>query len=68
MNTLTINGKRIGECSRPRLRGYGSPAYVFLMKQNYYITIERGDILNLDVVEENEKSNNYNYVFELREI
>ena len=68
MNTLTINGKLIGECSRPRLRGYGSSAYVFLMKQNYYITIERGDILNLDVVEENEKSNNYNYLFELREI
>lgn len=68
MNTLIINGKRIGECSRPRERGYGSPVYVFLMKQNYYITIERGDILNLDVVEENKKSNNYNYVFELREI
>lgn len=68
MNTLTINGKLIGECSRPRERGYGNPAYVFLMKQNYYITIENSDILNLDVVEENEKSNNYNYMFELREI
>jgi len=68
MNTLTINGKLIGECSNPRERGYGSSAYVFLMKQNYYITIERGDILNLDVVKENKKSNNYNYVFELKEI
>lgn len=68
MNTLIINGKLIGECSRPRERGYGSPAYVFLMKEGYYITIERGDILNFDVIEENKKSNNYNYVFKLKEI
>lgn len=65
MNTLTINGKLIGECSRPRERGYGSRAYVFLMKEGYYITIEYNDILFLDVpVYDIDKC--CDYIFELR--
>lgn len=67
MNTLIINGKLIGECSRPRERGYGSKAYVFLMKEGYYITIECNDILSLDVpVYDIGISNRCDYIFELR--
>lgn len=71
MNTLIINGRKLGECSRPRERGYGSFAYVFLMKQNYYITVEKNDILDYWVEHEIIKSkgyDNYNYVFELRQM
>jgi hypothetical protein len=65
MNKLIINGKLIGECSRPRQRGYGSPAYVFLMKEGYYTTIEYNDILSLDVpVYGIDKC--CDYIFELR--
>lgn len=69
MNKLIINGRKVGECSRPRERGYGSFAYVFLMKQNYYITVEENDILDYRVEHDKSKGyDNYNYVFELRQM
>jgi hypothetical protein len=64
MNTLTINGKTIGQCSRPRERGYGNSAYVFLMKEGYYVTIERSDIIDY-YVDCDKNSNDCNYVFKL---
>ena len=65
MNTLTINGKIVGECSRPRERGYGNFAYVFLMKEGYYITIEKNDILDCIVVKK-KNDNDYDYMYELK--
>ena len=64
MNTLMINGKTVGECSRPRERGYGSFAYVFLMKEGYYITIEKNDIADCIVVKK--KNDDYEYMYELK--
>lgn len=64
MNNLVINGKLIGECSRPRERGYGGKAYVFLMKERYYVTIEHNDIVDY-YVDCDKNSNDCNYVFKL---
>lgn len=64
MNTLIINGKTIGECSRPRERGYGNFAYVFLMKEGCYITIEKNDIADCVVVKK--KNDDYEYMYELK--
>ena len=64
MNNLVINGKMIGQCSKPRGRGYGSSAYVFLMKEGYYITIENSDIVDY-YVDCDKNSNDCNYVFKL---
>jgi len=66
MYTLTINEKTVGECSRPRERGYGNFAYVFLMKDNYYITIEKNDILDCQVVKKND--NDYEYEYTIRKM
>lgn len=64
MNNLMINGKMIGQCSRPRERGYGSPAYVFLMKEGYYVTIEYSDIVDY-YVDCDKNSDDCNYMFKL---
>ena len=64
MNILIINGKTVGECSRPRERGYGNFAYVFLMKEGYYITIEKNDIADCVVVKK--KNDDYEYMYELK--
>lgn len=64
MNNLIINGKVVGCCSRPRERGYGNSAYVFLMEEKYYITIELNDIMSYHV-DCDKNSHNCNYVFEL---
>lgn len=64
MNNLVINEKMIGQCSKPRERGYGSSAYVFLMKERYYVTIEHSDIVDY-YVDCDKNSNDCNYVFKL---
>ena len=64
MNTLTINGKIIGQCSRPRERGYGNSAYVFLMKEGYYVTIEHGNIIDY-YIDCDKDSKDCNYMFKL---
>ena len=64
MNSLIINGKMIGQCSRPRERGYGSPAYVFLMKEGYYVTIEYSNIIDY-YIDCDKNSKDCNYMFKL---
>lgn len=64
MNNLIINGKMIGQCSRPRERGYGSFAYVFLMKEGYYVTIEDSNIIDY-YIDCDKNSKDCNYMFKL---
>ena len=64
MGYLIINNETKGKCSRPRSRGYGQ-AYVFLMEEKYYITVEYNDVEHFHV-DCDEKTGDTFYVFELK--
>lgn len=63
MNTLIINGKNTGHCSRPRM-GKDNKSYVFLMEGGYYITIELQSIKN-KIALEDESCDDVHYYFDL---
>lgn len=74
MNTLTINGKLIGECLHPREYEHDGKSYeIFLMKEGYHIAIENGDVSEFYAerhydmpVDDNMKSSDFNYIFNLK--